>query len=192
MNEEMFRITVLSDYNHFKNNMYSVFSLLPIKRFAITNISDIYEIKQNEANLIILNKSFYSNEEIEFLFSIDFKEVSVIVIIDSYFKYKSLFLNFEKGIITIRRPISINNFLEILKNSIYAYKKKKKAINDIKKIRTLEMAKVYLMIYENYFEEEAHKYIENNSMNKRTTLYDESLSIITKYLLLKEDINYEY
>ena len=193
--DEKLKITVLSDYNNFKNNMYSVFSLLPIKGSIVSNIESVFELnkilEEEKTDLIILNKSIYTQEEVMYLIEQNFKNVSVIVIIDSYFKYKSLFMNFDKGLITIRRPLSINKFLEILKIVLFAINKKKKIKKDFIKIRTMEMAKSFLAIYENMFEEDSHKFLEKEAMNNRTTLYDESLNVVTKYLFLKEDIVYE-
>lgn len=194
--DEKLKITVLSDYNNFKNNMYSVFSLLPIKGSIVSNIESVFELnkilEEEKTDLIILNKSIYTQEEIMYLIEQNFKNVSVIVIIESYFKYKSLFMNFDKGLITIRRPLSINKFLEVLKISLFATNKKKKIKKDFIKIRTMEMAKVFLAMYENMFEEDSHKYLEKTAMNNRTTLYDESLKIVIKYLFEREDIVYEY
>jgi len=194
--DEKLKITVLSDYNNFKNNMYSVFSLLPIKGSIVSNIESVFELnkilEEEKTDLIILNKSIYTQEEVMYLIEQNFKNVSVIVIIDSYFKYKSLFMNFDKGLITIRRPLSINKFLEVLKISLFATNKKKKINKDFIKIRTIEMAKVFLAMYENMFEEDSHKYLEKTAMNNRTTLYDESLKIVIKYLFEREDIVYEY
>ena len=194
--DEKLKITVLSDYNNFKNNMYSVFSLLPIKGSIVSNIESVFELnkilEEEKTDLIILNKSIYTQEEVMYLIEQNFKNVSVIVIIDSYFKYKSLFMNFDKGLITIRRPLSINKFLEVLKISLFASYKKKKVKKDFIKIRTTEMAKVFLAMYENMFEEDSHKYLEKTAMNNRTTLYDESLKIVIKYLFEREDIVYEY
>ena len=194
--DEKLKITVLSDYNNFKNNMYSVFSLLPIKGSIVSNIESVFELnkilEEEKTDLIILNKSIYTQEEVMYLIEQNFKNVSVIVIIDSYFKYKSLFMNFDKGLITIRRPLSINKFLEVLKISLFATNKKKKIKKDFIKIRTMEMAKVFLAMYENMFEEDSHKYLEKTAMNNRTTVYDESLKIVIKYLFEREDIVYEY
>ena len=194
--DEKLKITVLSDYNNFKNNIYSVFSLLPIKGSIVSNIESVFELnkilEEEKTDLIILNKSIYTQEEVMYLIEQNFKNVSVIVIIDSYFKYKSLFMNFDKGLITIRRPLSINKFLEVLKISLFATNKKKKIKKDFIKIRTMEMAKVFLAMYENMFEEDSHKYLEKTAMNNRTTLYDESLKIVIKYLFEREDIVYEY
>jgi len=193
--KERFNITVLSDFNNFKNNMYSIFSLLPIKGVLVSNIESIYELdsilNEKKTDLIILNKASYTKDELEYLFNLDVKRISVIVIIDSYFKYKPLFMNFDKGIITIRRPLSINKFLEVLKIALFG-NIKKKANNDLKSIRTIEMAKAFLVTYENMFEEDAHKYLESTAMNNRTTLYDEALKIVIKELLEREDIDYEY
>lgn len=193
---ERFKIAVVSDFNNFKNNMYSLFSMLPIKGVLVTIIDSIADIKlkikEKKPDLIIINKAGYSQEEIYSLFELEANDISVIIMIDQYFKYKPLFLNFENGFITIRRPISINKFLEILKISLFANFKKKKSNNDIKKIRTLEMAKSFLVIYENMYEEDSHKYLETNAMNERITLYDESLKIVIKYLYEREDIKYEY
>ncbi len=193
--KERFNIIVLSDFNNFKNNMYSIFSLLPIKGVLVSNIESIYELdsilNEKKTDLIILNKASYTKDELEYLFNLDVKRISVIVIIDSYFKYKPLFMNFDKGIITIRRPLSINKFLEVLKIALFG-NIKKKANNDLKSIRTIEMAKAFLVTYENMFEEDAHKYLESTAMNNRTTLYDEALKIVIKELLEREDIDYEY
>ena len=190
------KITVLSDYSSFKNNIYSIFSLLPVGGVLATNINSIYEIgnlvSEKKTDLIILNKASYSDEEIIYLLNLDFKHISCIALIDSYFKYDVLFNNFDKGFITIRRPISINKLLEVLKIVLFANIKKQKSVDDIKSIRTIEMAKLFLVVYENMYEEESHKYIGSNAMNNRTTIYEESLKIIKKYLLEKEAIIYEY
>jgi AmiR/NasT family two-component response regulator len=113
------------------------------------------------------------------------------MIIDSYFKYEPFYLNFDKGFITIRRPISINKFLEVLKIALYGSIKKKKTL-DYEKIRALEFAKTILVVYEKMFEEEAHKYVEMMAMNQRVSLYDACIDLIVKYLLEKENIAYEH
>ena len=169
--------------------------MLPIKGVLVSNIESIYELdsilNEKKTDLIILNKASYTQDELGYLLNLDVKRISVIVIIDSYFKYKPLFMNFDKGIITIRRPLSNNKFLEVLKIALFG-NIKKKANNDLKSIRTIEMAKAFLVTYENMFEEDAHKYLESTAMNNRTTLYDEALKIVIKELLERENIDYEY
>ena len=172
-------ITILSDLNNFKKNMYSIISLLPLKGVLSSTIDSIYEIKsildEKRTNIIIINKTVYTKEEMEYLLALDYKEVSVVMIIDAYFKYEPFYLNCDKGFITIRRPISINKFLEVLKIALYGSIKKKKTLD-----------------YEKMFEDEAHKYVEMMAMNQRVSLYDACLELIVKYLLEKENIVYEH
>ena len=188
-------ITILSDLNNFKKNMYSIISLLPLKGVLSSTIDSIYEIgtcvAEKRTNVIIINKAVYTKEEIDYLLALEYKDISIVMIIDSYFKYEPFYLNFDKGFITIRRPISINKFLEVLKIALYGSIKKKKTL-DYEKIRALEFAKTILVVYEKMFEEEAHKYVEMMAMNQRVSLYDACIDIIVKYLLEKENIAYEH
>ena len=193
--ETKFKIAILSDYNNFKNNIYSLIPLLPIKGVVFKFYDSVNETKSlvesGDIDIVILNKSSYTINEMNYLLNIDYKYISGIYIIDSYFKYEQFFENHSKGFITVRRPLSINKFLEVLKISIYGVLKKKKSKKDIDLIRTLEMAKSFLIMYENMFEDESHKYLEKLAMDNRTTIYKEANLIISKYLLEKENINYE-
>ena len=188
------RIAILSDYNNFKNNIYSLIPLLPIKGVVFKFYDSIAETKslvENEdIDIIILNKVNYTPEEINYLINNDYKNISLIIMIDSYFKYDLFYENFIKGIITVRRPLSINKLLEIVKSSLFSFKKKNK-IEDYIKLRTIEMAKTFLITYENMFEDETHKSMEKDAMEKRKNMYDIALNIVIKYLKEKEDINYE-
>ena len=188
-------ITILSDLNNFKKNIYSIISLLPLKGVLSSTIDSIYEIgtcvAEKRTNVIIINKAVYTKEEIDYLLALEYKDISIVMIIDSYFKYEPFYLNFDKGFITIRRPISINKFLEVLKIALYGSIKKKKTL-DYEKIRALEFAKTILVVYEKMFEEEAHKYVEMMAMNQRVSLYDACIDLIVKYLLEKENIAYEH
>ena len=193
--DNRFKIAIISDYNNFNNSIYSLIPLLPIKGVAFKfydSVSDVCSLaSNNDIDIIIFNKSSYTTSEMNCLLSIDYKFISGIYIIDSYFKYEPFFENYSKGFITIRRPLSINKFLEILKISIFGILKKKKSKKDIKLIRTIEMAKSLLIMYENLFEDESHKYLEKLAMDNRTTIYHEANNIISKYLLEKENIIYE-
>ena len=53
------------------------------------------------------------------------------------------------------------------------------------------MAKTFLITYENMFEDETHKSMEKDAMEKRKNMYDIASNIVIKYLKEKEDINYE-
>ncbi len=193
--ENKFKIAILSDYNNLKNNIYSLIPLLPIKGVVFKFFGSVNEIddlvSNGDVDIIILNKSSYTINEMNYLLNIDYKYISSIYIIDSYFKYEPFFENYSKGIITVRRPLSINKFLEILKISIFGVLKKKKSKKDINTIRTIEMAKSCLIMHENMFEDESHKYLEKLAMDNRTTIYEEANNIIYKYLLEKENIKYE-
>lgn len=195
-NKPKFNISILTDYSNFENNLYQILPLLPISNVGLKIFKSIYDVEdiinENKANVIVINKASYTNEEVLYLSNIDYKDISEIIMIDSYYKHETLFLNYDKGFTVVRRPLSINKFLEILKNSIHGSIKKKKNGNNINKIKAIEMAKALLIEYENMFEEDAHKYLEKISMDSGKTLYDESLSIITKYLYEKENIKYEH
>ena len=63
-------ITILSDLNNFKKNMYSIISLLPLKGVLSSTIDSIYEIKsildEKRTNVIIINKTVYTKEEMDY------------------------------------------------------------------------------------------------------------------------------
>lgn len=190
-----YRISVLSDYSDFESNLYKIIPVLPVSGVGFRFFNSVYEIeeliKNDKPNLIILNKVRYVPEEINYLINIDYKNISILVMIDSYFKYDLFYKNYDKGLITIRRPISINKFLEVLKSSLFSTLKKNKSSKDYLNYRAIEMAKTFLITYENMFEDESHKYLEKCAMDERISTYEKSLSIVSKYLYEKEDIKYE-
>ena len=187
-------ISVLSDYSLFDNTLYKIISVIPISNVCYKFFNSVFDIeriiKEEKPSLIILNKVNYTPEEINYLINNDYKNISLIIMIDSYFKYDLFYENFIKGIITVRRPLSINKLLEIVKSSLFSFKKKNK-IEDYIKLRTIEMAKTFLITYENMFEDETHKFMEHDAMEKRKNMYDIASNIVIKYLKEKEDINYE-
>ena len=187
-------ISVLSDYSLFDNTLYKIIPVIPISNVCYKFFNSVFDIeriiKEEKPSLIILNKVNYTPEEINYLINNDYKNISLIIMIDSYFKYDLFYVNFIKGIITVRRPLSINKLLEIVKSSLFSFKKKNK-IEDYIKLRTIEMAKTFLITYENMFEDETHKSMEKDAMEKRKNMYDIASNIVIKYLKEKEDINYE-
>jgi AmiR/NasT family two-component response regulator len=187
-------ISVLSDYSLFLNTLYKIIPVIPISNVCYKFFNSVFDIeriiKEEKPSLIILNKVNYTPEEINYLINNDYKNISLIIMIDSYFKYDLFYVNFIKGIITVRRPLSINKLLEIVKSSLFSFKKKNK-IEDYIKLRTIEMAKTFLITYENMFEDETHKSMEKDAMEKRKNMYDIASNIVIKYLKEKEDINYE-
>ena len=187
-------ISVLSDYSLFDNTLYKIIPVIPISNVCYKFFNSVFDIeriiKEEKPSLIILNKVNYTPEEINYLINNDYKNISLIIMIDSYFKYDLFYENFIKGIITVRRPLSINKLLEIVKSSLFSFKKKNK-IEDYIKLRTIEMAKTFLITYENMFEDETHKSMEHDAMEKRKNMYDIASNIVIKYLKEKEDINYE-
>jgi len=187
-------ISVLSDYSLFDNTLYKIIPVIPISNVCYKFFNSVFDIeriiKEEKPSLIILNKVNYTPEEINYLINNDYKNISLIIMIDSYFKYDLFYENFIKGIITVRRPLSINKLLEIVKSSLFSFKKKNK-IEDYIKLRTIEMAKTFLITYENMFEDETHKFMEHDAMEKRKNMYDIASNIVIKYLKEKEDINYE-
>ena len=187
-------IAVLSDFLNFNNNIDKIFSTLKVKIVCYTFVDKLDQIKNiidsNKYDLLIINKSSYSVEEIEILSKYDYGLLGVIVVVDAYFKYDLLFKNVINGIITVRRPVTVNKFIEIVKVTLLSQKKKDKY--SINEIRIIDFAKVLLIIYKKISEDDAHKYLERYSMELRINLYKASLNIIQYYLKEMENIKYEY
>ena len=122
----------------------------------------------------------------------DYNTMGVIVIIDTYFKFDLLFKNVDSGIITIRRPVTVNKFIEVLKVCLSSDERKKNPDNKLIDIRIMDFAKVLLIIYKKFNEDEAHKYIEKYAMELRIQIYRAAGNIISYYLNEMENIKYEY
>lgn len=189
-------VLILSDFDNFKNNVNKIFSTLNYD-CCFSFIDSILDLKKSiiefKPNLIVINKSSYSLEEVDELISIDFKSIGVILVIDCYFKYEDFFKNFEKGIITLRRPVTVNKFIEVTKICIYSNWKKINASNSrLIELRTIDFAKTLLIIYKKLNEDSAHKFLEHYSMRFRMNIFKSSKSIISYYMKEKENIIYEY
>jgi len=187
-------IAVLSDFLNFNNNIDKLFSTLKVKIVCYTFVDKLDQIKNiidsNKYDLLIINKSSYSVEEIETLSKYDYGLLGVIVIVDAYFKYDLLFKNVINGIITVRRPVTVNKFIEIVKVTLLSQKKKNK--DNMEEIRIIDFAKVLLIINKKLNEDDAHKYLERYSMELRINLCKASKNIISYYLKEMENIKYEY
>ena len=187
-------IAVLSDFLNFNNNIDKIFSTLKVKTVSYTFVDKLDQIiniiDSNKYDLLIINKSSYSVEEIETLSKYDYGLLGVIVIVDAYFKYDLLFKNVINGIITVRRPVTVNKFIEIVKVTLLSQKKKNK--DNMEEIRIIDFAKVLLIINKKLNEDDAHKYLERYSMELRINLCKASKNIISYYLKEMENIKYEY
>ena len=189
-------IKISSDFNNFKKNINQIFSLLPYDNVNYELFDSIYDVEKiiddGKTNLIILNKSAYVEDEIKYLISLDYKNIGIIIIIDSYFKYELFFKNINKGIITVRRPLSINKFIEVIKAlSLSNLKKNEKNAEAVAEYRLLDAAKMFLIIYKKLTEDEAHKYVERYAMKLRINIYNASKNLVSYYLREMENLKYE-
>lgn len=92
------------------------------------------------------------------------------------------------GIITIPKPIDINialstlNVIKILNKKIKKIEKEnEKLCKQVQDIKLINRAKFILITHLNMNETEAHKYIEKESMNSRSTKIDVALKILKTY-----------
>lgn len=189
-------IKISSDFNNFKKNINQIFSLLPYDNVNYELFDSIYDVEKiiddGKTNLIILNKSAYVEDEIKYLINLDYKNIGIIIIIDSYFKYELFFKNINKGIITVRRPLSINKFIEVIKAlSLSNLKMNEKNAEAVQEYRLLDAAKMFLIIYKKLTEDEAHKYVERYAMKLRINIYNASKNLVSYYLREMENLKYE-
>lgn len=94
----------------------------------------------------------------------------------------------EYGIITIAKPMNRTIFWSVLKianatyNKIYKLKKENnKLLQKIEDIKMIDRAKCILIQYLNMTESEAHRYIEKQAMDMRTTRKTISEGILRTY-----------
>ena len=187
-------IAVLSDFSNFNNNIDKIFAILKVKSVSYTFIDSLDKIgniiDSNKYDLLIINKSAYSIEDVECISKYEYGGLGVIVVIDSYFKFELFFENINKGIITIRRPITVNKFVEVIKVALISHDKKNN--DNIHDVRIIDFAKVLLIIYKKLTEDEAHKYLERYAMELRINIKKAAQHTIAYYLKEMENIKYEY
>lgn len=188
-------IIVLSDFENFKLNIRKIFSPLELDSIHYSFIDSIYSIKEaienKKGDLVVINKASYTQDEVDYLLSIN-SPIEFIVIIDAYFKYDILFKKFEQGIITLRRPVTVNKFIEVSKVCLLSIDKRKKHADENElETRIIDFAKVLLIIYEKHTEDEAHKYIEKYAMELRIQIIKAAKNLISYYMKEMENIKYE-
>jgi response regulator NasT len=181
------KISILSDFNHFNNNLNQIFSLLPYKveYDFINNIEDIKN--KDDIDFIVTNKMKYDLAEINFICE-QLKKISILTIIDQNFKSDKLSNNIKNGLIMIRRPLSINSLVEILKVLLISSIKNNKNRFEDNHYKLIDTAKVYLILSKKITEDEAHKYLERYAMSVRINLYKAASIIVSSYLLEREYI----
>lgn len=189
-------ITIVSDFENFRQNINRIFSPLSLEYMNFNNCSSIESAINNidklNTDLIIINKAGYKEDELDLLTSYK-GNVEILVIIDSYFKYDKLFKKFNEGIMTVRRPLTLNKFVEIIKVLLISIEKRKKSASErATDYKIIDYAKMLLIIKNKISEDDAHKYLEKHSMELRITLSKASTNIILDYLYEMENIKYEY
>ena len=179
---KIIKISILSDFDFFKSNLEQIFSLLPykIQYKYINNINDIE--KENDIDFIVTNKSNYDLDEIDYICN-KLKKIPILTIIDQNYQSDKLSNNIKNGLIMIRRPLSMNSLIEILKVLLISSLKNKNDLIDQSQYRLVDTAKAFLIISEKMSEDEAHKYLERYAMSVRINLIKAASIIVSSYIL---------
>ena len=100
----------------------------------------------------------------------------------------------DYGIMVVARPISRMLFFQALKlmnasrkRVIWLARENKKKKKKLDEIKIINRAKLVLMQYLKFSENQAHKYIEKQAMDMRTTRYDVAMRVIKTYDLDKRN-----
>ena len=164
------KIVTLSEFDGFKSNLNNFLSSLECNSLKLDYINtlDEYDLKNKDKyNVFIINKKKYSDIDILNLIN-NINSKSEIIIITSSENYYEIFNKVYKyGIVVMMRPISINILLELIKLSLFKHYKKLKN-NNYKNL--IDIAKSLLIINMKLNENEAHKYLEKESMNLRCSM----------------------
>lgn len=179
---KIIKISILSDFDFFKSNLEQIFSLLPykIQYKYINTINDIE--KENDIDFIVTNKSNYDLDEIDYICN-KLKKIPILTIIDQNYQSDKLSNNIKNGLIMIRRPLSMNSLIEILKVLLISSLKNKNDLIDQSQYRLVDTAKAFLIISKKISEDEAHKYLERYAMSVRINLIKAASIIVSSYIL---------
>ena len=179
---KIIKISILSDFDNFNNYIDQIFSLLPYKveyQF-INNIKEINNIK--DIDFIVTNKEKYDLEEVDYICE-KLNIIPFLTIVDQNYKSDKLSNNIKNGLIMIRRPLNVNELIEILKVLLLSSIKKQNQLLKHEDYKLIDTAKAYLIMSKKISEDEAHKYLERYAMSVRINLYKAASIIVSSYIL---------
>jgi len=179
---KIIKISILSDFNNFNNYINQIFSLLPYKvqYEFINNIKDIDDKK--DIDFVVTNKIQYDFDEVNYICK-KINEIPILTIVDQNYISDELSKNIKNGLIMIRRPLSVNELIELLKVLLLSSIKKQNNLLNKEEYKLIDTAKAYLIISKKMSEDEAHKYLERYAMSVRINLFKAASIIVSSYLL---------
>lgn len=179
---KIIKILILSDFNNFNSYINQIFSLLPYKvqYEFINNIKDIDNKK--DIDFVVTNKIQYDFDEVNYICK-KINEIPILTIVDQNYISDELSKNIKNGLIMIRRPLSVNELIELLKVLLLSSIKKQNNLLNKEEYKLIDTAKAYLIISKKMSEDEAHKYLERYAMSVRINLFKAASIIVSSYLL---------
>ncbi|MCR5349967.1 MAG: ANTAR domain-containing protein [Acholeplasmatales bacterium] len=181
---KVLNVVVLSDYDSLKNNINSYLKVLGYTNYNYTFVDDIKDIinlfNRDEFVLFIINKVHYTKTDLDILTKNNLK--SEVILISGESEYMDIFKYVYKfGTLVAKRPLAVNTFLEIIKLSIYKYNKR--ISNNNREI--VYIAKVLLINSLRMSENEAHKFLERQSMDLGLPINEIAKDIVNKNLMME-------
>ena len=184
---KIIKISILSDFDNFNNYINQIFSLLPYKvqYDFINNIEDIKNKK--DVDFVVTNKIQYDLDEVDYICN-KINDIPFLTIVDQNFIPNKFLDNIKNGLIMIRRPLNVNELIEILKVLILSSLKRQNNLFNYAEYRLVDTAKIFLIRSKKISEDEAHKYLERYAMSIRVNLFKAASIIVSSYLLERKYI----
>ena len=191
LKKRVYSVLVVSSAENFSSAMKT---MLPESEYSpVVCSSSISEAQRDVASrafdFIIINAPL--SDDIGLRFAIDCsasKGAVVLLLIRNEIHAEAYDKVFESGVFTLPKPISPQDMKRALRwmksarEKLKAFEKKSVSIDDkMQEIRLVNKAKWLLISNENMIEDEAHKFIEKESMNRCVSRKEIAQGIIEKY-----------
>ena len=191
LKELKYKVLVVSSSEKFIYTIKKLFSpdVIDMIDFVSNTFLARRMILERSYEIVIVNNPIASGDGIDF--SIDIIEsynVGVILFTSSESYHEVFDKTHELGILTISKPASTDTFIQVFRllcstrERIHNLDEKRVSFNErLEIIRLVDEAKIKLIKYAHFSEDEAHKYIERQAMQFRITKKQSALMIIDKY-----------
>ncbi len=191
LKKRVYSVLVVSSAENFCSAMKS---MLPESEYSpIVYSSSISEAQRDIAgrsfDFVIINAPL--SDDIGMRFAVDCsssKKAIVLLLIRSDIHAEVYDKVFESGVFTLPKPLSPQDmktafkWMKSARERLRIFEKKDVSINDrMQEIRLINKAKWLLISNENMSEDEAHKYLEQESMNRCITKKELAQEITDKY-----------
>ena len=188
MLERIFRILLVSSSKNFSTG---ILNALMHESYDIEVIDSISKAKRlvldKEFDIIIVNSPVIDD------FGLDFSieqslDCGILMFVKPEIEAEIYYKTYQYGILTLTKPSSKSILLQSLRLLSSAIAKKEliytkpKNINErLEEIKIINTAKLLLIEYKHFTEDEAHKYIEKRAMDFRQTKIKVAKKIIDEY-----------